>query len=134
MLPTRISTDLERPGFCRATLSAHPMPTVRAPSKTQHRLLRSPGWNPNTRQALESLIRTGAGQGLPVVFDFDNTLVCGDIGEAALAVLARSSVLTPSRINPALCPPLKTPGGNRVTIESCREITEYYEAFLAPTI
>jgi len=71
---------------------------------------------------------------LPVVFDFDNTLVCGDIGEAALAVLARSSVLIPSRINPALCPPLKTPGGNRVTLESCREVTEYYEAFLAPTI
>lgn len=52
-------------------------------------LLRAPGWNPQVRNRLDSWIRAGAGRGLPVVFDFDNTVVCGDIGEATLAWLAR---------------------------------------------
>ncbi len=93
----------------------------------------APGWNTNTRKALEFLIRAGSGQRLPVVFDFDNTLVCGDIGEAVLAVLARSEVLTPRQIAPQLCPPLNIPGRGRLAIESCRDVLEYYEAFLAPT-
>ncbi|HVV71001.1 MAG TPA: HAD family hydrolase [Verrucomicrobiae bacterium] len=97
------------------------------------RLLKAPGWNPGTRAALEQLIRTGAGQGLPVVFDFDNTIVWGDIGEAVLAVLARSGALTPQSLPPALCPPLNVPGRGRVNLETCADILEYYEALLAPT-
>jgi hypothetical protein len=55
--------------------------------------LQSPGWNAETRRALERLIDCGAGRHLPVVFDFDNTIICGDIGEATLAVLAREGLL-----------------------------------------
>ena len=98
------------------------------------RLLTAPGWNQKTRNALESLILTGSRKRLPVVFDLDNTLVCGDVGEAVLAVLAGAGVLTPGRLSVALCPPLNTPGRGRVTIGSCGDIMEYYEAFLAPTV
>jgi len=92
-----------------------------------------PGWNDQTRRALERLIDRGAGQNLPVVFDFDNTLVCGDLQEATLAVLARDGKLTAAKLPETLSPPFRVPGGKRITIESSADITEYYEAFLAAT-
>ena len=68
-------------------------PTPRAPRlRTADFRLEPRGWNPATRQRLETLIRVGAGRRLPVTFDFDNTLVCGDIGEATLALLVRSGL------------------------------------------
>jgi len=95
--------------------------------------LAAPGWNPNTRLALEKLIQAGAGQNLPVVLDFDNTIVCGDIGEATLAVLARDGRLTKSNIPKAFCPPFQPLGKAKVTLGNCFDVTEYYEALLAPT-
>lgn len=95
--------------------------------------LEGPGWNGKTRIALESLISQGAGRGLPVVFDFDNTIVCGDIGEATLAMLARSGVLTPANARPEICPPFRLPDRKWVRIRACADVTEYYEAMLAPT-
>jgi len=92
-----------------------------------------PGWNHQTRAALERLIDHGAGRNLPVVFDFDNTLVCGDLQEATLAVLARDGMLTAKRLPATLSPPFRLPGQKRITIESTADITEYYEAFLAAT-
>jgi hypothetical protein len=95
--------------------------------------LRCPGWNEQTRLALERLIDQGAGKHLPVVFDFDNTLVCGDLQEATLAVLARDGMLTAEQIPETLSPPFRVPGRKRVAIQSAADITEYYEAFLAAT-
>ncbi len=95
--------------------------------------LAAPGWLPQTRGALERLIRQGAGKNLPVVFDFDNTIVCGDIGEATLAILVRSGVVTPARVPATLCPPFRVSDGRRITVRSSADLTEYYEAFLAPT-
>ncbi len=85
------------------------------------------------RQALEEIIDAGAGQQLPVVLDFDNTIVCGDIAEATLAVLAQKGVLTPAKLIGTLSPPFRVPGGVPMDLSSCADVTEYYEAFLAPT-
>ncbi len=112
-------------------MNSAPLPPARA--KTDNRLLTAPGWDERARAALERLIREGSGKHLPVIFDFDNTVVCGDIGEAVLAILARSGTLTPGRVPAALCPPLNLPGRGKVTLASCSDITEYYEAFLNPT-
>ncbi|HEY5910117.1 MAG TPA: HAD family hydrolase [Verrucomicrobiae bacterium] len=68
-----------------------------------------------------------------MVFDFDNTLICGDIGEATLAVLARCGVLTPATVPKHLCPAFRAGGKRLVRIESCADVTEYYEALLEPT-
>src|SRR2546426_12697744 len=95
--------------------------------------LRAPGWNPNVRARLEHLIRNGAGKQLPVVLDFDNTIICGDISEATLAVLAKTGRLKAARLPPTLSPPFRPPGKSRITLQSCADITEYYEAFLAPS-
>ena len=95
--------------------------------------LTAPGWNEQTRQALEKLIQRGAGQGRPVVFDFDNTIICGDIGEATLAVLVRDGRLKPARIPETFSPSFRLPDGRRVALESGPDLTSYYEAYLAPT-
>ena len=82
----------------------------RSPAAASPNRLEPAGWNHQARHALERLLSRGAGQGLPTVFDFDNSIVCGDIGEATLAVLARTGILTPSRVVPELCPPFRVPG------------------------
>lgn len=94
----------------------------------------APGWDPETGVALAKLIRDGAGKQLPVVFDFDNTIVRGDIGEATLAVLARSGLLTPARLSPWICPPLRRPGKALLELGDCADVIEYYNALLAPTV
>lgn len=96
--------------------------------------LQSVGWNDQTRRALERLIDRGAGKKLPVVFDFDNTLVRGDLQEATLAVLARAGKLTPQRLPAMSSPAFRLPDGKRIALDDCADITEYYEAFLSPTI
>ncbi len=58
-------------------------------SKAPSALLQAPGWRPEARTALSRLIRRGSGKQLPVALDFDNTIVCGDVHEATLAVLLR---------------------------------------------
>ncbi|MCX6926549.1 MAG: HAD family hydrolase [Verrucomicrobia bacterium] len=93
----------------------------------------APGWNAKTRGALEELIRQGAGQRLPVVFDFDNTIIHGDIGEATFGVLARSGKLTPARLPAVLAPTFHPKGKGRIALPDCGDIAEYYEALLAPT-
>jgi hypothetical protein len=95
--------------------------------------LQSTGWNQQARRSLERILSRGAGQGLPVVFDFDNTLVSGDVGEAVLAVLAAEGRLSPPNISKTLCPPLQD-GGERIEVEHCGDIMEYYEALLTPTV
>jgi len=108
-----------------------PVPTPAANLRETKPLLIASGWNPQTRAALERLIRQGAGKNLPVVFDFDNTLVCGDIGEATLAVLAKAGLLTPGTIPRALCPPVYLEKKGKLDIRSCADVTEYYEALLS---
>lgn len=95
--------------------------------------LESPGWNEQTRRALERLIDRGAGKCLPVVFDFDNTIICGDIGEATLAVLVREGLIDSARVAKTLSPPFRLPGKGRITLEASVNPAAYYEAYLAPT-
>jgi hypothetical protein len=91
------------------------------------------GWHPSTRRRLESLIRKGAGQGLPVAFDFDNTLVCGDIGEATLALLVRDGQICAEHLPPLLVPEFRAETGELVSVGNLPDLTSYYETYLAPT-
>ena len=92
------------------------------------------GWRPDVRRRLDGLIHDGRGRGLPVALDFDNTLTCGDIGEATFAMLVRSGRLAPDRIPEALSPAFRTPSGPRIAPHSPPDLTTYYEALLAPTV
>ncbi len=68
-----------------------------------------------------------------MTLDFDNTIVCGDIGEATLAVLVKKGVLIATRIPRTLSPSFRLPRGGSVSLDSGPDITSYYEEFLAPT-
>lgn len=90
-------------------------------------------WDQGIRAGLQELIQAGAGKNLPVVFDFDNTVIRGDIGEATMAVLARSGRLTKKTIPAWLCPAFRPSGKDRRELKSCADIVEYYLALLSPT-
>ena len=91
------------------------------------------GWQPATRRRLESLIRAGAGRHWPAAFDFDHTLVCGDIGEATLASLARDGLIRPEHVPPHVAPEFRARTGKRISPRTLGDLTDYYEAFLDPT-
>ena len=96
--------------------------------------LTAAGWNDKARRSLQRLIERGAGQGLPVVFDFDNTIISGDVGEATLAILGAEGRLTPANVSKSLSPVIQVPGKHKISLEQCSDVTEYYEALLSPTV
>jgi hypothetical protein len=69
-----------------------------------------------------------------VALDFDNCILCGDIGEATMAVLARRGLLSPTRIPPTLIPEFRQPNGTLVKPGMAPDVTRYYEAYLSPTV
>jgi phosphoserine phosphatase len=93
-------------------------------------MLKAPGWSPAAREGLERLIAVGAGRSLPAVFDFDNTIVCGDIGEATMALLAAEGVLTPGSIPESIAPPFLSRSGKMIDLRECPDVTVYYEELL----
>ncbi len=96
--------------------------------------LAAPGWNSETRLALEKLIRKGAGKRLPAVFDFDNTILHGDIHEATLGTLVRSGRLTPDRLSDQFAPTFRSARAGKIDLQSCADIVEYYNELLDPTM
>jgi hypothetical protein len=83
---------------------------------------------------LEELILRGAGRHLPVVVDFDHTMIRGDVQEALLGELVRSGALPPTRVPATLSPSFRLPGRELTRLDSCADVTAYYEAFLSPTV
>lgn len=51
-------------------------------------LLKDLNWSPKTKERLENILTQHTEQGHTIVFDFDNTIICRDIGEATFEVLA----------------------------------------------
>lgn len=88
-------------------------------------------WSPQVRPLLERLLADEVREDDCAVFDFDNTVICGDIGEAILAILVRDAILHPDA---ALCPPFRTSDGRTLRVEVPRDVIPYYEALLNPTI
>jgi hypothetical protein len=70
--------------------------------------------------------------GLPAVFDFDNTIVCGDIGEATLACLARDGAGDARPAFASLAPEFRD-GAAGWSRPDRRDPTAYYEDWLDPT-
>lgn len=95
--------------------------------------LEAPGWHPPVRDRLEWLIRKHSGQGLPVAFDFDNTAICGDIGEATFGILVKRGLLDPARLDETTSPAFRNARGQLVSPQSGPDLTAYYEALLDST-
>jgi len=95
--------------------------------------LKGAGWSPAARALLERWINEGQGSGRVAVFDLDNSLLCRDIGEAALVALLGSGVLRPESIPRALSPGLPVAGGVTLTPSDAASVVDYYEALVAMT-
>lgn len=90
-------------------------------------------WEHGGRAEVLKVIRRGAGKNLPVVFDFDNTITRGDIGEATLAMLAHSGRLTAATLPAGISPTFRPADGKRRALRSFPNIVDYYMALLKPT-
>lgn len=83
-------------------------------------------WTPNNKKALEKLISSNANQNQFAVFDFDNTTLCRDIGEATLDQLILDHKVEINNSILGLSPAIQQG-------DSFPGIIEYYEALLGAT-
>ncbi len=90
------------------------------PRGRNNMMLSGKGWSERARAGLARLIESGAGKGHAAVFDFDNTIVCGDIGEATLALLAKEKLIKKDDIPAELAPSFRSPAGETVSLSTCR--------------
>lgn len=88
--------------------------------------LEAGNWNPQTRNRLESLLQSHRQEHRKVVFDFDNTTLVRDIGDATFAALlqAKKIPITPAirAISPAFAL-----DGKQVTLDNSLDLADYYE-------
>lgn len=89
-------------------------------------------WWPAVKTRLEILISENAGKNKKVVFDFDNTIICRDIGEATFASLVRDKKLTLTNIQTNVSPSF-TLANKTLSLKNCQDLTTYYEGFLSVT-
>ncbi len=93
-------------------------------------------WRPAVKAGLETLISENAKKGKTVVFDFDNTIICRDIGEATFALMVKDKKLTPTNVSPAISPSFKVAdkvADKVMSLEDCEDLTDYYEGLISAT-
>ena len=85
-------------------------------------------WNIQTKQKLEKLLNANVNKGKKVIFDFDNTIVSGDIGDATFAWLIKEKQVDLNKIK-AISPDF-TIDGKKISIGTATDPTEYYEKIM----
>lgn len=86
-------------------------------------------WRPTVRENLEALIESHLDSGRAVVFDFDNTILCRDIGEATLQVLSEDDSFRVRQDVRLSSPPLQA-GGAGLQPEGGESLVAYYNGLL----
>ena len=89
-------------------------------------------WNPAVKAKLETVIAEGAFQGKKAVFDFDNTTICRDIGEATFAAMVEAKQLTLEGVSRDITPSFVL-GDKKVALDTVASLPEFYEDFLSAT-
>lgn len=103
---------------------------AQAGAQSSNAVLKPGNWNPHVKARLESLIAGNAGKGKIAVFDFDNTMICRDIGESSFAAMVEKGVLTAGNIPANISPTFKL-GDKMVGLQNSKDLTTYYEDFLS---
>lgn len=86
-------------------------------------------WLPDVKAGLESLIADNAGKGKKVFFDFDNTMICRDIGEATFSAMIGENQLNLDTIPKEISPSFTLDGKRK----ELKDVKGYYEDFLSAT-
>lgn len=89
-------------------------------------------WNPAVKAKLESLIAENAFQGKKAVFDFDNTTICRDIGEATFATMVEAGQLSLEGVSRDITPSFVL-GDKKLSLDTAKSLPEFYEDFLSAT-
>ncbi len=89
-------------------------------------------WNPAVKATLERLIAENAFQGKKAVFDFDNTTICRDIGEATFAAMVEAGQLNLDDVSRDITPSFVL-GDKKLSLDTVASLPEFYEDFLSAT-
>lgn len=90
-------------------------------------MLNPHAWLPETRKKLIELIDKNRNSGKKVIFDFDNTVICRDIGEATFAQLVKTDKLRWESIPENLLPEHQLFSCQN-TYNQSEELTAYYDS------
>lgn len=85
------------------------------------------GWTDQNKQMLAEIVARGAEKELPVIFDFDNTLLMGDIGEETFRALVRRGKIHVETLPADLIRPFSV-NGRKVEVRDANDLFPYYEA------
>lgn len=88
-------------------------------------------WNNETRVKLEKILNENSQKNKKVIFDFDNTVISRDIGEATFAYLLKNNMIDKEKIR-AFSPSF-TFEGKEVSIDNTVDISDYYEKLCSVT-
>lgn len=88
-------------------------------------------WNPEVKRKLENLLTVNSNKNKKVIFDFDNTVVSRDIGEATFALMVKKGLI--KKENVRSFSPSFSVGSENVSVDSTIDLTEYYEKFIIST-
>lgn len=94
----------------------------------QETRLKKSNWYEDTRYKLEELISENSFQNKNVVFDFDNTILCGDIGEAVFKLLVADKIIEINSNIMAISPTFAN--NNRIVNLTEVGFEEYYNQLL----
>ncbi|WP_300671278.1 hypothetical protein [Desulfoluna sp.] len=94
--------------------------------------LEESNWNPAVKARLEKIIAENAFQGKKAAFDFDNTSICRDIGEATFAAMVEAGQLSLEKVSRDITPSFVL-GDKRVSLDTVESLPEFYEDFLSAT-
>jgi len=90
-------------------------------------------WQPSVSSQLQKILRAGAHKNLPVVFDFDGTMLARDIGEATLAQLTKDKVLSKNHAGVLNNSPAFMLDTKNINLQHAIDVTDYYESLLQVT-
>ncbi|MFN4151556.1 MAG: hypothetical protein ACK4IX_11480, partial [Candidatus Sericytochromatia bacterium] len=100
-------------------------------SNVQAELIKG-NWNKSSHTKLNNLIKDNAFKKKKVIFDFDNTTVSRDIGEATFAYLIKNNIVKKDEKLRVISPSFML-GNEEVSIDSVTDLTDYYEKIVNST-
>lgn len=89
-------------------------------------------WNPEARKKINKLIKDNAFKHKKVIFDFDNTTVSRDIGEATFAYLVKNNIVKKDEKLKIISPSFVL-DNKEISLDSSIDLTDYYEKIVNST-
>lgn len=93
--------------------------------------LNNSGWESENKIKLEKILNSNSYQNKKVIFDFDNTVLCGDIGEATFSELINNNLIDIDKIK-SISPDFML-NNNKIILGQTVNPMQYYEGLMEST-